>query len=172
MIDSAYIRVMARYAAWQNASLTQAADGLDAAARDAERGAFFSSITGTLNHLLWADRIWMSRLTGSEPPRAGSIAESVEETASWDAYRSARAAQDRHIGAWAEAATDTSVVGEIDWWSGAAGRRVVKPRALLIVHMFNHQTHHRGQVHAMLTAAGAHPEPTDLFLMRDEPAGA
>jgi uncharacterized damage-inducible protein DinB len=44
---------------------------------------------------------------------------------------------------------------------------VRRPRALLIAHMFNHQTHHRGQVHAMLTAAGARPADTDLFMMPD-----
>jgi len=62
--------------------------------------------------------------------------------------------------------------GEMTWWSGAEGAEVTRPRALCVAHLFNHQTHHRGQVHAMLTAAGLRPPATDLALMPVASAGA
>ena len=75
-----------------------------------------------------------------------------------------READDRILD-WAARVSEADLSGEISWFSGAVNREVCKPRALLITHMFNHQTHHRGQVHAMLTAAGAKPDDTDLPFM-------
>ncbi|MEM6727609.1 MAG: DinB family protein, partial [Pseudomonadota bacterium] len=57
--------------------------------------------------------------------------------------------------------------GDLSWFSGALGRDVTKPLAFCVAHFFNHQTHHRGQIHAMLTAAGHVPPDTDLFLLAD-----
>src|SRR5262249_61045576 len=76
MIDIGYVQSMARYNRWQNANLYGVADTLSEAERRRERGAFFGSIFATLNHLLWADRIWMSRLAGTPQP-TGGIPESV-----------------------------------------------------------------------------------------------
>ncbi len=70
---------------------------------------------------------------------------------------------------WAEKLHSIDIAGTMRWMSGAAGGMVERPIGELIVHMFNHQTHHRGQIHAMLTAAGAKTSDTDLFLMpRDD----
>jgi uncharacterized damage-inducible protein DinB len=68
MIDAAYVQRMARYNRWQNENLYGAADALSDAERQRTRGAFFGSIHATLNHLLWGDRIWMSRLAGTPRP--------------------------------------------------------------------------------------------------------
>ena len=57
--------------------------------------------------------------------------------------------------------------GDLSWFSGALQADVSKPMWMLVSHFFNHQTHHRGQVHAMLTSAGAKPDDTDLFIMPD-----
>ena len=168
MITADFVRLMARYCAWQNEGLITAAATLDDAARAADRGAFFGSITGTLNHLRWGDRIWLSRFAGTVAPTAGSISESVTETADWLAYVDSRRATDADMQTWAASLTDDRIAGDLTWKSGAAGRQVTRPLAGLIVHAFNHGTHHRGQVHAMLTAAGARPGDTDLFLMPDE----
>ncbi|MEZ5861079.1 MAG: DinB family protein [Geminicoccaceae bacterium] len=70
---------------------------------------------------------------------------------------------------WARGLDPGWLAGELSWHSGAIGREVTRPRALLVAHLFNHQTHHRGQVHAMLTAAGAKTGPTDLPFMPAEP---
>ncbi|MDF0602029.1 DinB family protein [Psychromarinibacter sp. C21-152] len=164
MITADYARLMARYNRWQNGSLVAAADGLDDGARRADRGAFFGSIQATLNHVLWGDRIWMSRFADWEKP-AGGIAESPQITPDWESYKAARLRADADIVDWANGLTDADLAGDLSWYSGSLQADMVNPMALCVAHFFNHQTHHRGQVHAMLTAAGARPEATDLFIM-------
>ncbi len=165
MSNADYARLMAQYGAWQNHSLIKAAEELDEDARLANRGAFFGSISGTLNHLLWGDRAWMNRFAGSDAPNAPSIAASPAETASWEDYMFARGKMDAQIINWAKNLDDGWFADDLTWWSGAAGREMSKPRTLLVTHFFNHGTHHRGQVHAMLTAAGAKPGDTDIPFM-------
>jgi uncharacterized damage-inducible protein DinB len=165
MIDPAYVRMMARYNHWQNESLYGAAETLDDDARRRDRGAFFKSIHATLNHLLWADMMWMSRLSTLPKPDAG-LAGSTTIREDWTALKRDRIAIDRHLIAWAAQIDADWLKGDLAWYSGATKRDVVAPRAIAVAHMFNHQTHHRGQVHAMLTAAGAKPDDTDLILMR------
>lgn len=168
MISPDYVRTMARYNAWQNENLFGAAGKLDDAARRADRKAFFGSIHRTLDHLLWGDRIWMSRFTDSPRPEAASIAGSVEQTEDWEQLKEERRAFDRFILEWASTVDEAVLEGTLSWHSVAAGRDMTAPRWLLVSHMFNHQTHHRGQVHAMLTQAGAEPGDTDLMLLPDE----
>ncbi len=156
---------MARYATWQNAAQLEAADGLDDAARRAPRGLFFGSIMGTMNHLLWADQIWLHRFAGTGLPRVASIAESPGLCADWASLRRERRHVDAVIRDWAESLDPAWLAGTLTWFSGAAGRDVSRPRTLLVVHLFNHQTHHRGQIHAALTAAGCRTAATDLPFM-------
>jgi uncharacterized damage-inducible protein DinB len=162
MITPGYVRAMAEYNRWQNDNLYGAADGLGDAARRAARGAFFGSIHATLNHLLWADQVWMSRLAGTPNPRVASIPESVGLHESWDGLKRERAAFDQVMVDWAEGLDPAWLEGDLTWHSGAVGREVTRPRWLLVTHLFNHQTHHRGQVHCLLTQAGAKPGTTDL----------
>jgi uncharacterized damage-inducible protein DinB len=161
MIDAAYVQRMARYNRWQNENLYGAADALSDAERQRTRGAFFGSIHATLNHLLWGDRIWMSRLAGTPRPEGG-IPQSVSLYADWNDLKRERAAFDTVIVDWADELEDASLAGELTWFSGAIKAEVRKPKWLLVTHMFNHQTHHRGQVHCMLTQAGSKPGDTDL----------
>lgn len=165
MIDVAYPRMMARYNRWQNRSLYAAASTLDDTARKADRQAFFGSIHGTLNHLLWADQNWMRRFADTPPPRAQSLRDSVSMCESWDQLKSERAAFDRVIERWADGLRPEELEGDLTYFSATAGRTITKSRPMLVVHMFNHQTHHRGQVHCMLTQCGASPEDTDLPLL-------
>lgn len=165
-VGPGYLRMMAKYNAWQNRSVVAAADKLGATERGRDRGAFFGTISGTLSHLLWGDLIWMSRFDGGDPPKGG-IPGSERLFQDWDAFKAKRLATDSRIRRWADAATDATCEGDLSWFSGAAGRQVTKPRTLVFAHFFNHQTHHRGQVHAMMTAAGARPDDTDLFFMPD-----
>jgi len=168
VITGAFCRTMAAYNAWQNGSLVAAADTLSEAERAKFRGAYFGSIQQTFAHLLWADTLWMSRFDGWDAP-AGGIAESVRFVEEWERFRALREDADAMIAAWAETLGDGLVDGELTWDYGALRREVHKPLAVCITHFFNHQTHHRGQIHAMLTAAGARPGDTDLFAM---PEGA
>jgi len=167
MINPAHVQVMARYNRWQNRSIYAAADSLDDALRKEPRGAFFGSIHATLSHVLWADRIWMHRLAGWPAPEAKSIEESLAYVENWDELKRERQVTDEALVSWAEQLNPEVLAGDLTWYSGAAGRELTRPRALLIVHLFNHQTHHRGQVHCLLTQLGAKPEATDLPFMPD-----
>jgi len=162
MISVQYTQTMARYGTWQNENLASAADSLPDSARRKDRGAFFGSIFGTLNHLLWADHIWMNRFANIEPPRMKSIATSVEETDDWQAYCAARKTIDTATLDWTSTLTPDWFDDDLTWWSGAFGREITRPKPILIMHLFNHGTHHRGQVHAMLTAEGLKLDDTDL----------
>jgi uncharacterized damage-inducible protein DinB len=165
MIDPTYARAMARYNHWQNESLYTAADGLSDAARRKDQGAFFKSIHATLSHLLWADNMWMSRLSDLPEP-AVKIADSTTFVDDWEELKRARAICDEHILGWADRLCAETIAGDLVWRSATLGGEVGRPRWLVIAHFFNHQTHHRGQVHAMLTAAGAKPRDTDLIMMQ------
>jgi uncharacterized damage-inducible protein DinB len=165
MITPAYARTMTAYNRWQNQNLYGAADGLNDEKRREPRGAFFGSIHSTLNHLLWADQIWMSRLAGTPTPKAKSIKDSVAQYESWAELKAARVSFDETMIGWANRLDQAAIDGDLTWFSGAAGREVTKPKGLLIAHLFNHQTHHRGQVHAMLTQCGVKPGDTDLPLL-------
>ncbi|MBO6836009.1 MAG: damage-inducible protein DinB [Alphaproteobacteria bacterium] len=164
MIDAAFVRTMARYNTWQNDNIYAAAETLSAAERSAGRGAFFGSIHGTLSHLLWGDQMWMSRFSTCPKPDVG-IGESASYVRDWAELVRRRHALDAEIQTWADGLTSEWLSGNLEWYSGAAQKHLRHERALLVAHFFNHQTHHRGQVHAMLTAAGAKPGDTDLMLL-------
>ena len=106
----------------------------------------------------------MSRFAGTERPTE-TIATSPAMVADWEALRVARAEFDTVIEDWAAGVDLDWLARDLTWFSGAANREISKPAPFLVMHFFNHQTHHRGQVHAMLTAAGAKPGDTDLFLI-------
>ena len=159
-----YCLMMARYNAWQNKQLKAAFATLDAQALAKDRKAFFGSILGTANHLLWGDQLWMARFSGTPAP-AGGIPESPNLPDTGDEWAIARFKTDGEILFWAERVKAVDLTGNLSWFSGALGREVVKPKGLCVMHMFNHQTHHRGQIHAMLTAAGATAPVSDLAFM-------
>ena len=161
MASQEYVLLMARYNMWQNENLITAASGLDQAARQAERGAFFGSIEKTFSHLLWGDGIWLSRFEDRDPP-ANYKLDSTALIESWDRFLDDRAALDRQILDWAHQVSPEWFVGDLTWYSGMSGRTASRPKKMLSVQLFNHQTHHRGQIHAMLTAAGAKPDATDI----------
>jgi uncharacterized damage-inducible protein DinB len=164
MITPAWVRMLCAYNAEMNRRLYEAAGRLDDAGRKRDRGAFFGSIHATLNHLVWADLTWMSRFDGWEKPGVG-IREGLRLHDDFSALAAARAETDARLSGWAGRLDAAWLDGELTWFSGAAQREVTRPRAVLVSHMINHQTHHRGQVHAMLTAAGERTGDTDLFVV-------
>lgn len=168
MISTDHVRVMARYNRWQNESLYREAEALEEAARRLERGAFFGSIHGTLSHLLWGDMIWMHRFDGTAKP-SGGIKDSTALFPDWSDLRTTRTSFDEVIADWAGRVSTTWLASETGWYSGAMGREVTRPNWLLVTHFFNHQTHHRGQIHAMITAVGGKPDDTDLIFMESLP---
>jgi uncharacterized damage-inducible protein DinB len=166
MIDRAYVQRMARYNRWQNENLYGVADALSDDERRKERGAWFGSIHKTLNHILWGDHAWMSRFTEMPRPTVG-IPDSVNVYNDWNTLKVERTAFDQRILDWADNVGDAWLAADQTFYSGGAKREVTRPRWMLVTHMFNHQTHHRGQVHSMLTQAGGRPSDTDLPLMPD-----
>ncbi|MEQ9259124.1 MAG: DinB family protein [Roseovarius sp.] len=168
MITPEYCRMMARYNAWQNRQIELGLQGMSLEALKADHGTFFGSILGTLNHLLWGDAIWMSRFDrGFEKP-AGGIKESVDLCPTLGTWSAERFRLDAQIAAWAEDLHAVDLAGRFTFTSAVLGGEVSRPIALCVVHMFNHQTHHRGQIHAMMTRTGLDAPVTDLFLMPEE----
>jgi uncharacterized damage-inducible protein DinB len=164
MTPAEHYRMFAHYNAWANSRLYETAARLSGEQYRADRGAFFKSVHGTLNHLLVTDRIWMHRFTGEgdAPNRLDAI---LFET--FDELRAARKAEDRRILGFVEGLDDRRIEGTIKY------RRVSSPEAFeqalapALAHWFNHQTHHRGQVHALLTGLlGQAPELDLLYFQR------
>jgi uncharacterized damage-inducible protein DinB len=168
VIDPHYCVIMARYNAWQNTQLQAAFTALAAEAWHADRGAHFGSIQGTASHLVWADTIWMSRFDGGAGPGC-PLGESAGLVATVEEWCKLREGLDARILKWSAGLGRADLGGPLTWYSGAVGAEMTRPLSLCILHMFNHQTHHRGQIHALLTAAGTAAPVTDLFLM---PEGA
>lgn len=164
MITPAYVRTMAAYNAEMNRRLYVAANRLPEEERRRDRGAFWHSLHGTLAHILWGDFQWMSRFDGWERP-ATPIRRSDHFVEGWDELCAAREKADANIESWAANVGEEWLNRDMTWFSGAANREVSAPHRLLVTHFFNHATHHRGQAHALITAAGEKTEDTDLFLV-------
>lgn len=159
-----WMRMMAQYNAWQNDWMVGAAGGMTADTRLKDRCAFFGSIHGTLSHILWADTMWMSRLAGGAAPDA-PVERTTQNYPDWDAFVGLRAATDAQIVRWADGLTQDDLSRTVSFWSGTKGADLVQPKMQTYTHFFNHQTHHRGQIHAMLTGAGVSTPDTDLLFM-------
>ena len=167
MITPEYAITMAAYNAEANRRIYAAAARLPDAARRLPRGLFWGSIHGTLAHILWGDRAWMARLAGWDQP-AATLADSSTDPGSFADLRAAREGADAGIAAWAAALDPAWLAADVTWFSAAAGREQTRLRALIVAHLFNHQTHHRGQVHAALTALGERTGDLDLpFILPD-----
>jgi uncharacterized damage-inducible protein DinB len=171
MISRTFVETMAAYNAEMNRRLYGAAQRLSDHERRLPRGAFWESIHGTLCHILWGDRMWMSRFDGWEKP-AVAIKDSATLFADFDELQKARVEADEKISAWAARVSESWLAGDQIWFSAAAGREMRAQRGFLVTHFFNHQTHHRGQAHALITAAGEKTGDTDLPLVVAAPLSA
>ncbi len=161
MITPAYAETMAAYTAEMNRRFYAAAARLSDADRKSDRGAFFGSLHGTLAHILWGDHMWMSRFAGWDKP-AVTHRQSPGLYPDFADLREARTETDARLIAWAAGLTQDWLDQDLAWFSGALQREQRQGRAILVVHMFNHGTHHRGQAHALLTAMGQDTGDTDL----------
>lgn len=156
-----YFDMLAGYNAWCNEQVYDAAARLSDADYRADRGAFFKSVHGTLNHLLVADRIWMKRFTGE-----GEVANRLDVILfeNLGDLREARRREDERIVAYAEQLTEADVAGVFRYRMISKPMEVEQPLAPALIHFFNHQTHHRGQVHCLLTGLGLDAPSLDLVL--------
>lgn len=161
MILPSYVQTMAAYNAELNRRIYGSALRLTDEQRRADRGLFWKSIHGTLSHIYWADKMWLSRFGAGEAPTL-PIKQSDQMLDDFNELWAQRQAFDAQIIAWGDRVMQDELEGDLVWFSGATGREMRKPRALCVMQIFNHQTHHRGQVHAALTGYGEETGDTDL----------
>ena len=159
MISPAWCVTMAQYNRWMNGKLYAAAATLPGEARKRDLGAFFKSLHGTLDHLLWGDTAWLARFTGGPAvgPKRGEYFEPE-----FDTLRVRREALDGSILDWAGGVAQDRLDSVLHWTGALDGKSRALPYALCVTHFFNHQTHHRGQASTLLMQLGIDPGVTDL----------
>ena len=151
-------RMLARYNALANRRLYEACARLPDDELKKRRLAFFGSIHGTLNHIMVGDRIWLARFAGEEVPSTNLDAVLYED---FGELKEARDKEDSRIEAFAAGIDEWFLKGTIRYVNNE-GRTLEDPVELLVAHFFNHQTHHRGQVHDMLSQTEVPPPVLDL----------
>jgi uncharacterized damage-inducible protein DinB len=160
-------RMFAAYNTWCNERLYDATAKVSEADYRADRGAYFKSLHGTLNHLLVGDRIWMRRFTGE-----GEVPKSLDAILHDDfgELRAARRAEDERINRFIAGLSDKDLAGVIRFRTFVRPTDIEQPLQPALDHFFNHQTHHRGQAHALLSSIiGNEATPSfDLIIYQRE----
>ena len=162
MITRAHCHLMARYNEWMNSRLYAVCATLPEAELQKDRGAFFKSIYLTLNHITYGDLAFLSRLTHipAEVPALGQ-----DLFGGFDVLRREREALDARLLAWASSLTPDWLAEPLTYTSKVDGKVRTFPRWVIVTHMFNHQTHHRGQVTTLLSQLGVDIGSTDVTFM-------
>lgn len=159
-------QMLADYNAWANRLLYSAVADLSTEELHRDTGAFFGSIFATLSHILTADRIWLNRFTGEGPiPRA------LDERPydDFEDLRAARLEEDTRIIRYAQSLTAEKIERPFTYSPVGSSEVVTQKLWPALTHVFNHQTHHRGQVHAGLTGLGKPSLSLDLiYFVRGE----
>jgi len=159
LISPSYCQLMARYNRWMNERLYALLAQIDDTERRRDRGAFFGSMHGTLNHLLWGDLMWLGRFTGEPCTIPAFGADMIDD---FGELARERERADRRILDWAGQLSQEWLAATLVYTSRVDGRTRELPRAVAVVHLFNHGTHHRGQLTTLLRQAGHDPGVTDL----------
>ena len=157
-----YFELMAQYNQWMNRALYEVCDSIPDVQRKKDVGAFFRSIHGTLNHILWGDRLWFGRFTQNLPalPRVG-----VDLHEDFAVLRSERESTDAFIMEWVTGLTDDWLQAPFSATSSMDGKTRRAPAWIMVSQVFNHQTHHRGQVTTLVKQLGFDTPDTDIPLM-------
>jgi uncharacterized damage-inducible protein DinB len=154
-----HFRTLASFNAWANMRVYDAVGALaDSEFKKSRPAAYFGSIHGTLNHLLAADRLWFGRVEGVD---RGITALDQILCDDLTALRTAREAEDERIIALVDGLEEAALAGDLSYRSMLGGMLTLPLRVALAA-VFNHQTHHRGQVHALIKEAGAEPPALDI----------
>lgn len=159
----AHFQLLAQYNTLANQTLYAACAELDDVARKQLRPAFFKSIHSTLNHILVGDRIWLNRFWGKEVASTGLDALLYED---FEELWQARITQDELIQSFVTGLSETTLNQSIRYVNNA-GINCINSMPLLVAHLFNHQTHHRGQVHNLLSQTCVVPPSLDLHRIID-----
>jgi len=163
-----YFESLARYNRWANRRVYAALAELSTDDIAAPRTGFFPSLLKTLNHLIVTDRIWLSRLTATPDTEAKALDQIIAaDLADLTAQR--RALDERIIGFVHD--LSPTRLGEILVYKTMAGVPHETPINMVLAHVFNHQTHHRGQAHGMLSGTKVPPPSLDMIVfLREERA--
>lgn len=164
-MQSAYFRRLAQYNDWANRRIYEACAQLSDAERKAARPCFFGSIHRTLNHILVGDRLWLSRLTGSD---SGFISLGHELYSDFGELRAARVTEDERLIGVVGSYDEVELADALSYRSTEGEERRL-PLIQILGHVFNHQTHHRGQVHALLSGTAVAPPALDMILLGWDP---
>ncbi|NEI69821.1 damage-inducible protein DinB [Rhizobium lusitanum] len=155
-----HFRMLADYNRWANIQVYDAAAQLSDAEFHEDRGAFFGSLHGTLNHLLVTDRLWVHRFSGTgEAPSALGVVLHADLAG----LRADRETEDRRIISWIDTLDAEALAADITYTSVLRPGAITHPLHLAVAHMFNHHTHHRGQSHTILTSMGKPSLVLDLL---------
>jgi uncharacterized damage-inducible protein DinB len=165
-MDLQHFRRFARYNRWANQRLYGACGSLTDSEYFAPRAGFFPSLHKTLNHILVGDRTWLGRIEGV-PAGIQSLDQVLYDDLA--SLQTAREAEDARIVALTDGMSEARLGGDLSYRS-MAGDPFVTPMTAVLTHFFNHQTHHRGQAHAMLSGTTVSPPSLDLILfLREAP---
>lgn len=151
-----YFKFLGLYNMWANRTLYEAVATLSQDDIALDRNAYFGSILGTLNHLLLADRVWMARLSQEDLGWFRSLDQILY--ADFGQLREQREASDQKL---VSVIQQTAVTGDLNYVN-SQGKAVCMPLSVVLGHVFNHQTHHRGQVHGLLSQVGLKPPALDI----------
>jgi uncharacterized damage-inducible protein DinB len=165
MLD--HLRRMARYNQWANQRLYAACRQLPEEEYRRPRPAFFGSLHGTLSHVLVGDRLWLARIEGMAAP---ALRLDDQPYASLDALESARTAEDARMIRLVDGYREDELARIVSYRPVTRPDDVTTPLHLCWLHVFNHQTHHRGQAHGQLSQTALPPPPLDLiYFLRENP---
>lgn len=157
-----YFQTLSRYNRWMNEKLYNACSAMPDTLRREDCGAWFKSVHGTLNHLLLCDRLWLGRFTQKPYPATSLDQELFHD---WDKMKRERAVTDDAIDAWLASLCDDDLKQRITFTAISNPQQRTMVLWILMAHMFNHQTHHRGQMTTMMEQAGYDSGATDLLVM-------
>ena len=162
MISASHSQLMAQYNEWMNSRLYELCASLPEAELHKDCGAFFKSIYATLNHIAYGDLAFLSRFTGNP----GVVPEpGADLFGTFSLLRAERAALDQRILAWSEALSPAWLGESLTYTSKIDGKVRTVQKWVLVTHLFNHQTHHRGQVTTLLSQMGLDIGTTDIPFM-------
>lgn len=163
------LQAMCRYNHWMNEKLYEVCAQMPDELRKEDRGAWFGSMHGILNHLLLADRIWLGRFTGV-PFAARSLDEELYRD--FQTLRHERAKTDKDLSRWLNALDEEQLLMPFTYSMMTNPQQITQPLWEAALHLFNHQTHHRGQLTTLMEQAGYDSGGTDLIsMLRDEKKG-
>ena len=162
MITASYSHLMAQYNEWMNSRMYAICASLPDTELHKDRGAFFKSIYATLNHIVYGDLAFLSRFTGnpSVVPEPGA-----DLFGTFSLLRTEREALDQRILVWSESLSPAWLAESLTYASKIDRKTRTVSKWVLVTHMFNHQTHHRGQVTTLLSQIDLDIGATDIPFM-------